>query len=237
MAARWKIGIALTFLLGLSLGGLGLFLDDPEPSPLNEQDLEPSPGAERSTAEHPGPAAPEQVREVLGSTGMRLAAQVVDRLTEEAVRSFDLLLKGRDRLGRPFRTRRETIENLEGRFSLPLGGGGTYTLSIKASGYVREHILDLRIPPGKRLTSLCITLDPVHSLSGRVVDQATGLPIKGALVVAEALTRSSSYGYEEGATTDEEGRFRFVGLRRSIYRVTACHEDYEEGSIEAEPSV
>jgi hypothetical protein len=235
MTIRYKFGLPFILLLAFSFLVFGLLTEDTDSTLTQDEEWElpprmDGPGADRRASMERGRA-----REVLGTTGLRLSAQVVDRITSEPVIRFDLMLKGRDRSGRPFETLRETINNEEGRFSLPLEGAGIFSLSVKAAGYVREYIKDLRVPSGKALTVLRIALDPVRSLAGRVVDRSTGLPIEGALVVAEALGRASSYGYEEGIITGEGGRFRLTGLRKTRYRITACHEDYEEGSVEAEP--
>jgi uncharacterized GH25 family protein len=112
----------------------------------------------------------------------------------------------------------------QGRFSLWVKRGGV-TLEARADGYAPDE--ESVRAPGK----FEIILTPASSLTGRVVDAATGQPVSGALVAVEGE------GFESRSAnnaTDAQGKFRVEPLTPGRYNVIATAEHgygRSEGSL------
>jgi protocatechuate 3,4-dioxygenase beta subunit len=75
----------------------------------------------------------------------------------------------------------------------------------------------------------------IKSISGMVLDGATGLPVEGVYVVAQRKNAAGSYDYDDSADTDAAGAFRLMKLKDTDYEIVACHADYEEASVVVRP--
>jgi beta-lactamase regulating signal transducer with metallopeptidase domain len=94
---------------------------------------------------------------------------------------------------------------------------GYYTLSIDPDrGY---QSVQMEITPDKR--PIDIRLQKGYSLTGVLLDDATGWPIPGARVCAEAAKKSGTAGNHSQADdgTDEDGRFHFSSMGNREYRL------------------
>jgi 5-hydroxyisourate hydrolase-like protein (transthyretin family) len=94
---------------------------------------------------------------------------------------------------------------------------GHYELRVEAGpGYQRTQI---EIKPSTR--PIDIKLQQGYSLTGVLLDDATGWPIPGAQIWAEAIRKSGSAGdhAQADAKTDEDGRFQFSTLAQREYRL------------------
>ena len=139
----------------------------------------------------------------------------------------------------------ETVRHKEGRFSIPQEKGGQYGLSFNSPCHTRSPVTQLDVPEDTGLSDLEFYLDPGLRISGRVVDDATGRPVKGALVASARYPRYSNLvslfflGRDAAfpnVTTDEAGCFTLAGLEERDTRITAVHDRYAEGSVETVPS-
>lgn len=237
MTARPKgaylLAFILTFLLGFGLAVWLLLFEGKEeetvPSPQREREIESTEYATISRT------AGQTQKETLKTTESYLAGIVIDKVTEEPLDTFHLRIKRKEGEWRSSEIARDDVSDSEGRFAYPLEEGGRFVLFVKAPGYVSTKVDDIYVPPFESPTDLVIALEPVRSISGRVVDGSTGLPVEGAFVVAGRLGYQEAAGFDGSADTDEAGWFTLEGLRDETYRVTACHTDYEEGFVEAGP--
>jgi hypothetical protein len=124
-----------------------------------------------------------------------------------------------------------------GRYAFTLDEEGDFTLYVEAPGYIPPIPVKVHIPAQ---TDFTIMLKPWQTLSGTVVEHATGRPVPGALVAAQMVS-SDFHGYNDCVETDEEGRFRLTRIRRSLpdgkrpcsYRIAASHPDFAQACVEA----
>jgi hypothetical protein len=94
---------------------------------------------------------------------------------------------------------------------------GKYTLGIDpGEGY---QDVRMEIKPERRPVN--IKLQKGYGLTGVLLDDATGWPIPGALVCAEAVNKSGMAGDYPRADdcTDEQGRFHFSDMGKRKYRL------------------
>jgi hypothetical protein len=169
-----------------------------------------------------------------------IAGRVLDEATGESILSYDLRLYRDDPDGGRVEVLRKAVKDPGGAFTLLLEKGGHYSLSVRTSRHRPEVIDDLEVPDGGGCTELRVVMNPGRSVSGRVVEDLSGRPVEGALVVTDA------HGYpirlEQGcpeyvvhAETDASGRFTLTGLSGDRQRIAALHPDFAQGFVGIEP--
>ena len=212
---------------------------------------------EKTHSDRPGLSDDQDIREAIPVSGLRIAGRVTDKVTGEPVRSFAIYLRGwLDGESKRTDVCSDTLHTDDGAFSIPLPAGGKFSLTVASSRHRTEHVKCLEVTQGKSLTDLAVRLDPGLSLSGRVVVDATGLPIRGAFVGAAQYGHSRINmecllsGRDESlihARTDERGRFSLSGLRRfwegvsknpvaeskKCWTIVVVHDEYTEGTATA----
>lgn len=183
----------------------------------------------------------ETTRIKVPHSGTPLAGRVTDRETGRPVERFRLLLVRTSTAsmaaGEPgARSVRESVEDPEGRFRIPLTQPGTYRLEVQSSRFLTETLEDLRIEVPDGLTDLEVQLDPGLSVAGRVLDDRTGAPIEGAIVGTAHRSVSDLAHLLRGeperclhTRTDATGRFALSGLGGESQEIAAVHDDYAEG--------
>jgi hypothetical protein len=133
------------------------------------------------------------------SRGVRVTGVVVDHLAQPVANAE--ILPGRDRFcsgAKPsFRT------GAAGEFSIPLSHGEETSLTLKAEG-LAPSLVNLVVQPS--MPALRITLEPAHTLRGRVVNSA-GAPVARALVCADTWRHHRSLEWR--TQTDADGRFEW----------------------------
>ncbi|RME22160.1 MAG: carboxypeptidase regulatory-like domain-containing protein, partial [Deltaproteobacteria bacterium] len=108
---------------------------------------------------------------------------------------------------------------------------GWYSVKATAEGYA-PAFKPAVVPPlaGPRPVKVELRLKEGAELSGEVVDE-DGAPVAGAHVLAVDTRRfiDLQETKEDGAVTDEEGRFVISALPAGTYRLEASHENYAPG--------
>lgn len=234
--------------LSAGAGPAGSAADGPEGAAGQIRDPDEQPGSPLSKDEV------GLVRETMGPSGPLLAGCVIDQVTGEPVTLFDFVLtrdggeEQEDKIVRDL-----TVRDPDGRFSFVLNEAGTYSLLVTTSRHLEQKLDALRVEKEKGLTDLCVKLDPGYSISGRVVEDATGEPVTRALVgvrnrtdvgrIVAGRPESTLHTY-----TDEKGEFELSGLGTAYYnrivfssrrrtsrftwRVAALHDDYAQSYVD-----
>ncbi|MEW6741932.1 MAG: sigma-70 family RNA polymerase sigma factor [Planctomycetota bacterium] len=259
MSSKLKIGL-VTVVLALG-AGLALWqvlpVSDTEPPGALEPE---SPGLVHEAPE-PGPPEPTSVplspsgeaeRVAVEPQGTYVAGRVTDLVSGEPVKVYNLYISRlRDDQdapaednGEPDRWRnvcKETIREEGGRFRIPLERPAQCQLTVCSSRYYRKVIENLVVPKGG-LSGLEIQLDPGLSVSGRVVDDASGKPIEGAIVTTDEQRGSglANLLYQKDddlihTASDKDGYFVLTGLSGKPQKIAAVHEAYAEGWLEITP--
>lgn len=265
-AAKLKLCIAATVVLAASAVVWQVLPDKNESSGLGNRDGVESNSSrqientrsERGASPARNVAAEEtSARVAIDPSGIILSGRIVDGATGEPVRSFDFLLREySQKVGDPD-LYHEIVHDPSGCFSFPLKEAGDYNLTIRSADYMAKRIRRLNVPEPRGMADLQIPLEKGESLSGRVVDDLSGDPIKGALVIPERdsgkrpLLRTRERedrslaimlvqlgkaleGFPNGVT-DDDGGFSLEGLPAEPQSVTALHPDHVAASIDIKP--
>jgi uncharacterized GH25 family protein len=109
-----------------------------------------------------------------------------------------------------------------GWWQLPTLAPGSYGLTADAASLFPGAPLQIQVDGAKPRTNLVIRSTYGAQLVGTILDSA-GRPAANATVQIQTL------GYGTRTTTDEQGRFSFLGLPSGIYAIAAWHGN--EGSV------
>jgi RNA polymerase sigma-70 factor (ECF subfamily) len=113
-------------------------------------------------------------------------------------------------------------------FSDPLGRflydglrPGRYELRVQARGF-EPLVRDLDLEPGEE-REVAVALERAAEVSGRVIDAATGGPVRWAEIhISGDLEKLNSSSFSS-TLSDEDGRFRIAGLAPGDYAASAGH--------------
>ncbi len=257
MTTKVKITAAVVLLLGLAFTLWQLLPNQAE----NDTRLSSHPGKELIAHQDKKEPAPRDraieskdnitreivpTREILKPKGLVISGLVTDMLTEKPIKAFHIQLD-QDMDPRKKRIVEETVTHEEGRFSIPIDESGFYSLNVFSSRYFPGRGQMIHVSPEKKTKEVHLELFSGESVSGRVVEDATGQPVQNAVVGAEGgffhytdLTRILIQGRMERcihARTDENGYFILQGLANwvSRFRVAAVHPDWAEGVAWVDP--
>ncbi|MEW6743184.1 MAG: carboxypeptidase-like regulatory domain-containing protein [Planctomycetota bacterium] len=217
------VAAGIVLLLRSDPGRSGHTLEDPVKS-------------DSSVPRHPAAAPTKSTipasRETLTPTGSVLTGKVIDGFTGEAVGRYDFLLSRLDEWGDLTEVLHETVAHSEGDFSFLISdGSGRHTIRVASARHQPKH-LDVHIP-AEGLEGLLITVNPGLTVEGIVIDDASELPVSGALVtISGEAALNWQLGYPEYGTctvTDTAGRFHLPGLPEGKATVAAMHPAYAEG--------
>lgn len=172
-----------------------------------------------------------------------LAGRVIDKRTREPVKTFYIWayakpLVGERKSWKPVRIAKETVRDDRGAFCYRLEGGGLCTLHVSSSRYPRKSLENIKISMDEKPAEILIELDPGWSVSGRVVSDATGNPVEGAIVSANRgigflMTRPQEYREQfMHSVSDDMGRFILLGLKAGSRRIRAIHPDHGAGGAD-----
>lgn len=144
----------------------------------------------------------------------------------------DLMTGGEDMMRRTRRPRPVDDEN--GTFHFDDVSPGEYDVYVRADGHA-ETFVSVTIPPETHVKGVIVMMSPSATVTGRVVDLATGLPIEGAQIstgsrgIANVMSELM-LGVGAATLSDEEGHFELEGLADGFVQVSASHPDYLVGS-------
>ena len=231
------VGLALLFVAGLDDDALAVEESGVTPrAPLEIADP-PTPAAAAAPA-LPMPVEPLEARARVEASNSVIAGQVIDLVTREPVTSFRVVIHRKRGIGEPTsdspsRVVNQRVTDPEGSFRFTLEEVGVYNLMVFSPLHVSASHDELEIAGSGENPPLLIELDPALEVSGRVLDDATGEPIEGAMVALAYRSRVDYLLLGEPerfhhAVTDEEGRFRLTGLDPKCTKIAAIRDDYAE---------
>lgn len=117
-----------------------------------------------------------------------------------------------------------TIAGADGSFSLPGLPAGAFALEVAAAGYVAASYSGVAVNGVNDVGNLAIARAPTSvTLSGRILDRATGAPLGGAQVGVA--------GTALGAVTDVDGRYAIPGIATASFTVGVTAAGYASRSI------
>ena len=117
-----------------------------------------------------------------------------------------------------------------GRFRIEKASSGEYLVSASAEGFSPSGIVSVQVPEGGESEEVTIELTSTHFISGFVVNEQ-GEPVPGAEV---SLRYSRSWRRPHVTYSQNDGTFRFEGLRGGSYRIQATRGEDQSDWIEVE---
>jgi protocatechuate 3,4-dioxygenase beta subunit len=251
MSAKIKIGIATAIIIGTAIT-IWQFLPEKDVVHSDSNLAQGGIDTEKVTvpikngveSRHLMPEEESHSRTILEPTAIVLSGCVNDSESGKPVTAFEIELLGKTENRGWTAPIRKMVRDREGRFLLTLEKSGDYSLSVNSSCYTRKILTHLKVPDDTGLTDLEIRLDPGLVVTGRVVDDATGQPVKGAVVASIFYHRSVNWlrlmllDHEEAmptAKTDENGWFTLKGLDVRNNLIAAVHPDYSAGLAATTP--
>jgi RNA polymerase sigma factor (sigma-70 family) len=167
-----------------------------------------------------------------GQGGSRfVSGRVTDSKTGEPIRAFDLRLRTGDpeQAASHFWLIHKTVHDEDGRFRIPVETAGPFILQTNSSTHWDEYYYFTE----EEMTGIETKLDPGTTVTGRVVCDATGEPVQGAVVGQENFAERNMIWYRSGFTelsinalTDSEGRFTLRGCPEGLEKIVAFHPDF-----------
>jgi protocatechuate 3,4-dioxygenase beta subunit len=181
-------------------------------------------------------------KNILLATASAISGKVVDAVSKDPVAKAAVIIHVLVASHEKPRVVFSTLTNERGEYIANVPPG-FYVVAVEARGYHKEYYKEERefvkatpvqVFADKHTTGIDFTLDKLSSITGRVIDQATGNPIAGAIVTAfperskntdplmsaEVLTRAIV------AKTDENGNYKLEGLLPVKYFVHAQAPGY-----------
>jgi len=125
----------------------------------------------------------------------------------------------------------------DGRFSFANAAPGSYTLSVNHRIYSDGEAL-IEMPPTGIADEIIIALKPRGAITGRVVADATGEPVGGALLIvfaADERRQRLGNAASSAGTTREDGEFSLVQVPAGEQLLTVNHPEYAEKIIDHLP--
>ncbi|MFN0251198.1 MAG: carboxypeptidase regulatory-like domain-containing protein [Kofleriaceae bacterium] len=125
--------------------------------------------------------------------------------------------------------RTETFFRTDGRFVLRDLPAGHFHLNASAAG--GQAKLELDLANGEAKTDVTLTLEQLITLTGRVVDYMTKVPVSGMRVFAQiAQGGSFSFGWSDDMenTSDEAGKFTVKKVPRGKLSIQGMPKDWKE---------
>jgi|GEM_PF-1555721 len=194
----------------------------------------------------------------LERSGILFAGRVVDLSSSQPIEAYHFRLWYCE----PHNIERElfngVITDEEGHFTFRLEGEGYFGWQVTSASHLcREHWIE--IPEEEGLNDYLIELDPGETVTGKVVDAATGVPVIGAVVGMAWAKRDLRLQRKlEGARnrfrctdlgklewkgelctvhtrSDAAGRFELNGLLAFEVNIVACHPDYAQSAVKTVP--
>jgi hypothetical protein len=219
-------GVALRLALLAILVGIGWWLrpDEtthaPQPS-VHSTPAEQPPMQSRSVEATSDTTAPESS----SASGATFRGRVMDAVTREPVREFELKLSGAPPTAPVVRN----FHADDGRFAWQGLPAGRWGVTAEANGYQRFVLGGLELVKGKTTTEWVLLLDRGHTVRGRVYDQASQAGIASATIVF----REANTGRYDGNwrsrpqfKSSKDGSFVLKGVPPGSITLNVSASDY-----------
>lgn len=201
----------------------------PAPSPAASSDIE------RPLVQEAPPAATGVDKVAPTSASSTFRGRVIDAMTREPVREFELAFAewGRGRSPEPPGPRK--FSTTDGRFEWPSLPPGLWTVTATAIGYQRFAVTDLRLVEGKTTPEIVLTLARGYTLRGRVYDEASDV----GLAMAGIDFREAGQGRFDGnwrlrprVQAGKDGTFTLNGMPAGRMTLTVYAPDYVSREVD-----
>jgi len=252
------LGIFLILILVVAVVFWGLFSRDPgddDPSRFDSPRLKDAITDNDSVEEKPvdiidiehsqSSTSEGASRETVAPSGLLLRGRVVDKVSRQAVTRFHVRLfrnlpEEENPRNRRKRVATETFHDDKGRFDLPIDEGGSFRLMVYSSRHCSAKLDPLEIGAGRSPDEVVVELDRGTRITGRVVDDATGQPLAGAILGTQydtlIMIEKGEGDRTPYAESDEKGCFTLGGLRGDKkITIGAVHPHYAQEKTVREP--
>lgn len=182
-------------------------------------------GEHRIAKRHRGVPSNEGEQHFTVAMNGRIQGQVLDGLTMDPVPGANVSIAGEYEhfgAGGTFRSNK-TCNDPPGEFDFQSLPPGTYSLSVRAGGYLPFDMKDVKVDsPG--ITDLSrVLIEKGGAVALRVIDAKTDAPVVGAKVVVVAEDKETQVG---SGKTDASGTAKITGVPGGIYDLRVSHGAY-----------
>ena len=175
-----------------------------------------------------GEAGTRQSASFVLERGTTISGRVVDADTGLSISKVDIQADNVDREG----PNAYTTTDSRGAYTLRGVAPGTYRIEVNWNpyGYIREYYDGktswgtadfLTVSGDGPITGVDFSLGMGASISGRVIDEETGLPIANVDIGAEDVDGNRQGSY---TSTNSDGTYTLTGVASGIYRVWTNHD-------------
>jgi 5-hydroxyisourate hydrolase-like protein (transthyretin family) len=114
----------------------------------------------------------------------------------------------------------------EGRYEIAFVADGEYSLAASCEGYAKNELDSVTVKAGVENAGLDLNLVPGFKVSGIVVEDATGKPLKLCSITCEKFDPvEKEWKKLKSITSKDLGKFAFNRLSPGSYRLTAKKKD------------
>jgi hypothetical protein len=186
---------------------------------------DPPPIAESST--------PEPVADTTAAAPSGFRGRVVDAVTREPVKEFEVELMELQRPGIPGKSQaKQKFRSTDGRFAWQQAPVGEWGVRVVAPHYRQFRIESVSIAAGKATREVVMPLQPGHILKGRVFDQVSGAGIADASVgFRDPEAASPDFWRKADEQSKKDGTFVIDGVPGGTMIVRAAANNYAAREI------
>lgn len=191
---------------------------------------------ERPLVQEPPPAEPgvESVAPTSASSTFR--GRVIDALTRQPVREFELAFAewGRSARG-PEPPGPRKFTTADGRFEWASLPAGLWTMTAGAAGYQRFALTDLRLVEGKTTPEIVVPLSRGYTLRGRVYDEASDVGIASAGIDFREAGQDrygGNWRLRPRVQAGKDGTFALNGMPAGRMTLSVYAADYAEREVD-----
>lgn len=185
-------------------------------------------------------AEEELVKETMAPEKAVILGRVIEKESGEPVCAYEVCIPVFTTDGTEF-IAEQSVRREDGRFVLKLDDEGEYRIWVRTADYVIKMVQGVAARTGTA-EEMVIELEKGFVINGYVVDEVTGLPIEGAVVMPwDHNFNHAGFFYARViagedqlvnlAKSDEDGRFSLSGQRGDSCKVAVLHPDYLANSI------
>ena len=178
-------------------------------------------------------STPEPVADATTAAPSGFRGRVVDAVTREPVKEFEVELMELQRPGLPGESQaKQTFRSADGRFAWRQAPVGTWGVRVAAPHYQQFRIESVSIAAGKATREVVMPLQPGHILKGRVFDQVSGAGIADASVgFRDPGAASPDFWRKAYEQSKKDGTFVIDGVPSGTMIVRAAANNYASREI------